>query len=229
MNLIKDFLGLLFPEACFICGKSLFKNESTVCTPCFVHLPETHFHSDPDNPASRIFWGRVPFESVTALYYFRKGGSAQQLIHKMKYQGHQEIGYFLGHLLGSAIQESAQFQAIDVVLPVPLHIKKRRQRGFNQAELIARGVGEVLGLKPDLHAVFRKKSTGTQTKRSRYNRWENVDGIFELSPSSNLAGKHVLIIDDVITTGATLEALAGTLFREKDIRLSAAAAAFSYR
>lgn len=229
MNLINDFLGLLFPEACFICGKSLFTNETTICTPCYLHLPETHFHDDADNPAGRIFWGRVPFIAVTALYYYRKGGSAQQLVHKMKYKGHKEIGYFFGNMLGAALEGSIRFQSVDTLMPIPLHRKKLKKRGFNQAELIARGMAEVLNVALDTTSVSRKIQTDTQTKKTRYNRWENVNEIFELKTENKLSGKHILIVDDVITTGATMEALAQTLLRVPGIRLSAAAAAFSYR
>lgn len=229
MNLIKDFVGLLFPEVCHICGNSLFKNEMTVCSRCFLHLPETHFHNDPDNPVARVFWGRVPLQAATAMHYYRKGGSAQQLIHKLKYKGYQDIGIFLGNLLGTILKDHETFGSIESIVPVPLHKKKIKLRGFNQSECIARGIQEVMKTEIDTFSVSRSISSETQTKKSRYTRWENVSEIFVLNPDHQLANKHILVLDDVITTGSTMEACLNTLIGVEGIKLSVAAVAFSHK
>lgn len=227
MNLIRDFAGLFFPEVCFGCGNTLYRNEKVVCTRCTLHLPETRFHKDPDNPVSRVFWGRVPLQAATALYYYKKGGSVQNLIHQMKYKGHREIGIHLGTILGAEIRSVEQFGDIDCIMPVPLHRRKLKKRGFNQAELIARGVGQVLETEVDCKTLYRQTASETQTKKSRYTRWENVSDIFKLTNGHDLRGKHILVIDDVITTGATMEACLQTLLKIEDVRLSVAAVAFA--
>lgn len=224
-----DFVGLLFPNVCYVCGNSLFKNEQIVCTRCFLHFPETNFHDDPDNPVSRVFWGRIPVNAATALYYYRKGGSVQKLIHKMKYNGHKEIGAYFGNLLGSVIMNIPAFSNIDCILPIPLHPRKIKKRGFNQAEIIAMGIKEILNIEIDRDSVYRKLESDTQTKKSRYSRWENVSEIFTLIPDNKLSGKHVLLVDDVITTGATMEACLQTLQKVEDIKLSVVSVAFAHK
>lgn len=228
MNLLTDFWGLLFPEVCKICGNTLFTNEEFVCTKCFLHLPETHFNSAIDNPVTRIFWGRVPLKTGTARYFYRKDGAAQKLIHLLKYQGHKDIGLFLGNQLGASISDSSEFNSVDVIIPIPLHHKKFRRRGFNQSELIAEGIREITNIEIDTKAVFRAASSETQTKRSAYKRWENVSGIFKLADDNNLRNKHVLVVDDVITTGSTMEACLNALMPIEGISLSVAAIAYSH-
>ena len=229
MNLIKDFVGLLFPEVCYNCGNSLFKNEKVVCTRCSLHLPETNFSSDPDNPVARVFWGRVQLHAATALYFFRKGGAIQKLIHHLKYNGHKDIGIYLGNVLGSEIRHFPGLDNIDCIIPIPLHKKKLKKRGFNQAALIAEGVGQVIGAEVNSSSVYREVPTDTQTKKSRYRRWENVSDIFKVRDEQKLMGKHVLVIDDVITTGATMEACLQTLQKVPGIKLSIAAVAFAHK
>ena len=229
MNLIKDFVGLLFPAVCYNCGNSLLKNEKIVCTRCSLHLPETNFSSDPDNPVARVFWGRVQLHAATALYFFRKGGAIQKLIHHMKYNGCKEIGIYLGNVLGSEIRCIPGLDKIDCIIPIPLHKKKLKKRGFNQAALIAEGVGQVIGVEVNSTSVYRGVPTDTQTKKSRYRRWENVSDIFEISDEQKLMGKHVLVVDDVITTGSTMEACLQTLHRVPGIQLSIAAVAFAQK
>lgn len=229
MNLIKDFAGLFFPEVCYHCGNSLFKNEKVVCTRCFLHLPETNFHNDPDNPVSRVFWGRVPLHAATALYYYKKGGAVQNLIHQLKYKGHKEIGIYFGNVLGSEIKHVPGFLGIDSIVPIPLHRRKLKKRGFNQAELIAIGIGQVIEKEVDCTSVIRNIPTDTQTKRSRYKRWENVSEIFEIRNVQKLIGKHILVVDDVITTGATMEACLQVLAVVPGIRLSAVSVGFAHR
>ncbi len=227
MNLIKDFAGLFFPAVCHSCGNSLYRNEKVLCTRCSLHMPETNFHNDPENPVARVFWGRAEVRAATALYFYRKGGAVQNLIHQLKYRGQKEIGIHLGNLLGGEISHQPLFDGIDCVVPIPLHRKKLRKRGFNQAELIALGVTRVLGVPLDTRSVARKIASETQTRKGRYTRWENVSDIFVVLDEAGLQGKHVLVVDDVITTGATMEACLQAMSRIPGITLSVACVAFA--
>lgn len=227
MNLIKDFISLFFPQLCFACGNSLFKNEEVVCTKCLMHLPETNFHKEKNNPVSQVFWGRIPLESATALFYYRKGGSVQALIHQLKYHGHKEIGEYFGKMLGSRLIEAEAYKSIDQIIPIPLHRKKLKKRGFNQAEVFAHGLGKTMNIEVNTKNVYRVIETSTQTKKSRYKRWENVSEIFQVNHPENLANKHILLVDDVITTGATMEACLQVLHHVENTKLSVASIAFA--
>lgn len=224
---MEDFIALFFPVTCAICGKSLFKNESVICTACLSHLPETNFHKQKENPVSRVFWGRVPLETGTALYFYKKGGSVQNLIHEMKYRGHKEVGTFLGRMYGAQLAEVDHYQSLETIIPIPLHKKKLKKRGFNQAALFGQGLAEALNIKMDTQSVVRRVATSTQTKKTRYKRWENVSEIFYIDNPSALEGKQILLVDDVITTGATMEACLQTLIKVPGVKLSVASIAFA--
>ena len=229
MNLFKDFIGLFFPDICLICGNSLYHGEQIVCSRCLLHLPETNFHLQDDNPVARVFWGRVPIDKASSLYYYKKGGSVQQLIHQFKYHGHQEVGNFLGRYFGEVLRQTDFFNnAIDYILPIPLHPKKLKIRGFNQAEIFALGLAESLESVVDNSSVVRRVATSTQTKKSRYKRWENVNEIFQLTHPEKLEGKNILLVDDVITTGSTMEACLQVLNAVKNIHLNVASIAFAH-
>jgi len=209
------------------CGNNLFNNENVICTSCLFHLPKTNFHNDKDNPVSKVFWGRVKIESATAYFFYRKGGKVQQLIHQMKYKGQKEIGVFLGELYGIELNNAPGFNEIDKIIPIPLHRKKLKKRGFNQAELFASGLAKTMNKEVDTTSVVRNVATSTQTKKSRYKRWENVSDIFKLKDPDILKGKHILVVDDVITTGATMEACVQTLQKVPEITISVASIAFA--
>lgn len=228
MNLFDDFISLFFPKTCYACGNNLFTNEHILCTSCLVKLPRTNFHRDNDNPMCRVFWGRVRIESATSLYYFRKGGKVQHLIHQFKYKGHKEIGIYLGEILGADLAGSDLFKTIDRIVPIPLHEKKLRKRGFNQSEVFARGLSTAMHKDLDTHSVVRTIATSTQTKKSRYKRWENVSEIFLLRHPETLYGKHILLVDDVVTTGATMEACIQTILQAPGSRVSVASIAFAH-
>ncbi len=228
MNLMEDFIALFFPVTCAVCGSSLFKNEYVVCTRCSAQLPETGFHKLPENPVTRVFWGRVSIENGTSMYFYKKGGSVQKLIHEMKYRGHKEIGIFLGRVYGAQLAETDHFSATDLVIPIPLHPKKLKKRGFNQAALFGQGLAESMGIKMDAKSVVRQVATSTQTKKSRYKRWENVSEIFRVKDPDAIAGKHILLVDDVITTGATMEACLKTMVKVPEVKLSVASIAFAH-
>jgi ComF family protein len=225
MSLLDDFISLLFPNICACCGNSLWKHEEIICTYCDFHLPKTNFHLEQDNPASRTFWGRARIESATAYYYFNKGNKVQRLIHLLKYKGRKDIGIFLGEKQGLLLKNSPLFTTVEVIIPVPLHKKKLMKRGYNQSEQFAVGLGKSMNLPVNPYILSRQKYTETQTKKSRFGRWQNVSEMFALENSILLEGKHILLVDDVITTGATLESCIKTLSAIPGIKISVAAIA----
>ncbi len=227
MNLMTDFIGLLFPEVCAACGNPLVMNEKMICTSCLLHLPRTYFSRERDNPVSQAFWGKLDIYSATALYLFKKGSGVQHMLHQLKYKGNREIGIYLGTLLGDELQGSTLFNTVEAVVPVPLHPKKQRKRGYNQSEVIAEGICRSLTASLDTRTLVRVRYSETQTKKSRYKRWENVRDIFAITPGTNLAGRHVLLVDDVLTTGSTMEACARELLTVPGLRLSVACIAFA--
>ncbi len=225
--MLNDFISLIFPNVCVSCGKSLYKNESCICTYCAYHLPKTNFHLNHDNPVSKIFWGRVSIFSAAAFYGFNKGGKVQHLIHQLKYKGQKDIGYTLGKLYGYELKYCDDFNTVNTVIPVPLHPKKKKKRGYNQSDSFAEGLAESMDAAADLKTLFRAFESETQTKKSRFNRWKNVESIFQLQNSETLKNKHILLVDDVITTGATLEACAHTLLQVPGVKVSIAAIAYA--
>lgn len=223
---VNALFHLVYPENCIYCGLSLGVHESILCSRCEFRLPFTGFHQQADNPVEVLFWGRTELVSATSLLYFQKGEMVQQLIHKLKYHRRGHIGVYLGYLLGQQLKKSDRFNQIGKVLPVPLHPEKIKLRGYNQSAMIARGVARAMDIKMDFSSLLRTEHSKTQTKKSRYERWENVSKIFELSPSYNsLENNHVLLVDDVITTGSTIEACVNTLNQISDIRVSVASLA----
>jgi ComF family protein len=225
MHLLNDLLSLFYPEVCAACGTLLHRNEDTVCLSCRHLLPDTGYELVADNPVARMFWGRVRFEQVTGLYFFSKKGKVQHLIHELKYKNNRDAGIFLGHELGKRLLDSPLYTNIDVIVPVPLHPKRQRKRGYNQSDLIAKGISEITLWPVNHHNLIRASTTATQTKKSRSARWENVKDIFVLRNPDAFADKHILLIDDVITTGSTIEACAIALSKANAVRVSVAAAA----
>ena len=225
MHLLHDLLSLFYPEVCAACGTLLHRNEDTVCLSCRHLLPDTGYELVADNPVARMFYGRIRFEQVTGLYFFSKKGKVQHLIHELKYKNNRDAGIFLGHELGKRLLDSPLYTNIDVIVPVPLHPKRQRKRGYNQSDLIAKGISEITHWPVNHHNLIRASTTATQTKKSRSARWENVKDIFVLRNPDAFADKHILLIDDVITTGSTIEACAIALSKANAVRVSVAAAA----
>ncbi len=217
--MIRDFINLLMPVLCPVCGAVLLKNERIICTGCIYELPRTRYLSYSENPVSRLFWGRIYVENATALFQYQKGSRFQQLIHELKYKDRQDIGREMGRLLGIEL-EGSPFTSADIILPVPLHKKKYRQRGYNQCHPIAEGLSESLGVPWHSGHLIRPSVSLTQTSRSRMDRWSNVDGIFEVKDPGKLCGKHIILVDDVVTTGATLDACATALLSLEKVRVS---------
>jgi ComF family protein len=222
MWLIDDFISLLFPRICAACGNSLWKREETVCLSCEYHLPRTNFHLSLENPVSRLFWGRVTLENAAAFLFFNKGSKVQRLIHQLKYKGRKDIGIWLGVQYGQLLKNTPSYQSVQLVVPVPLHRRKMMKRGYNQSEQFAVGLGESMKIPVMPEAVCRKKETETQTKKSRFRRWQNVAEVFEVTDPLPLESKHILLVDDVITTGATLESCIRVLSAVRGIRISVA-------
>jgi ComF family protein len=225
--MLNDFISLIFPQVCVSCGKSLYKNEHTICTYCIYHLPKTNYHLDNDNPIAKIFWGRINIYSAAAFYGFNKGGKVQHLIHQLKYKGRKEVGFTVGKLYGYELKECESFRTVDTIIPVPLHVKKIKKRGYNQSESFAEGLASSMEVNTDFKTLFRANESETQTKKSRFSRWQNVESIFQLREINSLQGKHILLVDDVITTGATLEACAQTLLQIPDIKISIVTIAYA--
>jgi ComF family protein len=227
MKILNDLLNLLFPITCAACGNVLMKNERVICLTCNYYLPRTNFHLEPDNPVAVIFWGRVRIENATAFYYFNKASRYRHLIHELKYRGRKDIGLELGRIFGYEMMVSPGFRLIDLVLPVPLHKKKLIKRGFNQSECIARGISEAMNKPLDTLSVIRTVYSDTQTRKTRYDRWLNVEGIFKVTDRSSLFGKHILLVDDVVTTGATIEACASEILKVEGTKVSVAVLAMA--
>jgi ComF family protein len=225
ISLIDNFLSLLYPQVCAACGTLLLKEEATVCLSCRILLPKTGYEMDDNNPVSRVFWGRIPFNAVSACFFFSKQGKIQHLIHELKYKKNTDAGLFLGNEIAKELIQSPLYQNIDFIVPVPLHPKKIRIRGYNQSEIIGRGMIEIVQCKLSTSNLARAVASTTQTKKSRFARWENVKDIFVLNRPEEFAGKHILLIDDVITTGSTIEACGRMLMQSQGIKVSVAAAA----
>jgi ComF family protein len=205
MIYISDFISLIFPRICAACGNSLWKNEETICHFCEYHLPKTNFHHNPENPVTRLFRGRIMIETGAAFLYFNKGSKVQRLIHQLKYKGRKDIGIYLGDRYGGLLKYAPLFNSADAIIPVPLHKKKYMQRGYNQSEQFAIGLAGSMNIPVNKHLLVRTKATETQTRKSRFSRYQNVKEIFMVNHPERWVGKHFILVDDVITTGATLE------------------------
>jgi ComF family protein len=227
MKLFDDFLSLIFPRICASCGKLLFKNEDIICTKCLYKLPKTNYHRFADNPVMQIFWGRIQLHSAAAFLNFTKSGRVQRLVHQLKYKSKTDVGILLGDLYGQDLKKAVLFSTADVVIPVPLHWKKQKKRGFNQSEMFGRGLAKAMNAKLDTQTLIRIVNTSTQTKKSKVERWENVKDVFELTNPAHLEGKHILLVDDVITTGSTMEASAAALMKVPGVKVSVATIAFA--
>ena len=220
MSWLRSLYSLFFPRCCVVCGAPLVKGEEYVCLRCYMRLPRTDYHGWDGNPVERLFWGKISLERATSWFFYHKGNDFRQILHTLKYNGCKELGEVVGRVLASELLPAGFFQGVDVIVPIPLHVKKKRLRGYNQSEWIARGVSAVTGISMDAVSVTREKNTETQTRKSIFERWENVDGTFVLHHPECFVGKHVLLIDDVLTTGATTVACASAFDGIEGVRFS---------
>ena len=222
---LNHLINLFYPQVCPACGNLLTRNEETVCLTCRYLLPKTEYEKNADNPLAQMFYGQVNFNAVTAEFFFSKTGKVQHLLHQLKYEGNQDAGFFLGQQLGESIKDAELFRGIDFIIPIPLHPKKEHLRGYNQSYVIAQGVEDKTSIPIMRDCLYRKVFTSTQTKKSREERWNNVKDIFDVKNGERLKGRHILLIDDVLTTGATLMAAGITLSKIENIKISVATAA----
>ena len=222
MKWFSDFTGLIFPRICAACGNSLWKHEDTICGLCEFHLPKTGFHLAEENPVTMTFRGRVPLNAGAAFLYFNKGSRVQHLVHQLKYKGRKDIGIFLGRIYGHQLMQVPQFSSVDLVIPVPLHKKKYMKRGYNQSEQFAVGLAGSMQKEMNRHLLVKTKATETQTRKSRFHRFQNVREIFSVNQPERWQGMHLLLVDDVVTTGATLESCIRTLQVIPGVRVSIA-------
>lgn len=214
MRFFDELLHLFFPVTCPGCDTPLLRNERLFCTACSFDLPYTRMHDEPDNILEKRFWGKCPLMAATSLFHFVPGGKVQQALHRLKYQSDRRTGKALGKLLGHELKQSERFQSIRAVLHVPLHPDKLKSRGFDQSLLLAEGVAEAMEIEQHSEMLKRMDATETQTRKGRYERWLNVSQAFQLVDSSDRLEGPVLIVDDVLTTGSTLEACARSILRE---------------
>lgn len=217
---IEDLFSIAFPEVCNACGNALYKHEKIICNQCKVKLPYTNFHLEPDNQIEKIFWGRVPMEKAASYLYFHKGNRVQNLMHRFKYKGKKEIGSLLGKMYGTELLHNRYCNDADMIIPVPLHPDKERKRGYNQSQFFAEGLSQSMGIPYRNDILIRAIASSTQTKKNRFERWQNVESIFKIADYNALINKHIILVDDVVTTGATIEACANTLMNASPKKIS---------
>ena len=225
--MLYDFLALIYPRNCLACGNSLYRHEEQLCNFCYLNLPKTNFHLQPDNIVARQFWGKVDVEAAYSLYYFAKGGKVQNLMHHFKYKGMQRIGNVLGNIAGRQLLQNDKFITTDYIIPVPLHTSRLKQRGYNQSKCFAEGLAEKLRAEVNDNNLVRIRATETQTHKSRFLRFENMQEVFKVMRPEELANKHVLLVDDIVTTGSTLEACSIELLKIPGLKLSIATIAYA--
>lgn len=206
----ESLLGLFYPRLCPACSEVLYGNENILCLKCLSEFPRTGFHLDPENDMARLFWGRVMIRNAAAFFYYQKGSRFQNLIHEIKYFNQKQLGILLGRWFGDELTNTS-FRQADLIHPVPLHAVKLKKRGYNQSEQIALGLSQALGIPMETTLIERIVNTDTQTRKTKYERWSNVEGIFRVTKPEKLINKHILLVDDVVTTGSTLEACATPL------------------
>lgn len=223
--MFKDLINLFFPKVCFGCNNLLADNEIYVCTSCRHDLPVTNFHIEKSDQVKKLFYGRVKLENATSLLRFQKKGIVQQLLHNLKYKGHQEIGKFFGEWLGEELSNIEEYKSLDIVIPVPLHKRKLKKRGYNQVALFAKEIAERLNAEYCETVLIKVNNTASQVKKSRLARWNSSDEIFSVQNLNLIDSKHILLVDDIITTGATIEACANQLLKAKNVKLSVASIA----
>jgi len=218
----ESLLHVVFPHICDGCGSDLLNIESRLCIRCLSSLPETNFEIHPNNPVEKDFWGRLRIINASAHLYFTKESLVQHLMHQLKYRGNKDLGLQLGRLMGNALKNAARFNEIDALVPLPLFPSKEKKRGYNQVTVLCEGIAEILSLPVLNKVITRPQHTETQTKKGRIERWKNIEGKFQLIDPDAIQNKHLLLVDDVVTTGATLEACGNELLTAENVKLSIA-------
>lgn len=227
MRLLRDFIELFFPRVCAVCGTPLVGDEHEICTHCLLDLPEALATSDYTNIVEKRFLGRIPIQHATSLLIFKRENKAQLILHQIKYYGNQELAISMGRQIGLLLEQSGKFDSVDILVPVPLHPRKERKRGYNQSLVLCKGIAQTFPRQISEGNLIRIRHTDSQTHKNRQQRLENMKNVFGVKNPEALKGKHILIIDDVITTGATTEACCTALLNIPDIRISIASLAIS--
>lgn len=226
-DVLVDFISMLYPRYCFACKEGLVKGENMVCSSCMLEIPRTEFHLYNENALFRRLNGRIPLQSAFAFFFFRKGGKVQHLLHALKYDRHPEIGEALGEVYGEELKKVELDQRFDCIVPVPLHPIRKQNRGYNQSEEFGRGLSKSLNIPLVGDALVRTVKTESQTRKSKLNRWRNVTEVFQLREPAQIYNRRVLLVDDVITTGATIEACAQELVSSATALVSIASIAYA--
>ena len=228
---LRDVASLFLPRTCLACGRVLLENEGCVCLACRYNMPLTNFAKRKDNPIKLLFENVLPVESATAMFWFVGGTEWQRIIHNFKYHGRWFFAQKMGEWLGEELLDSGNFDDIDLIVPIPLHYRRRLRRGYNQSEQLALGVGRKMGVECDFRSVRRRHYNDSQTSKSRSERWDNVEEIFDVRRAERLRGKHILLLDDVLTTGATMASCASAIVKacEGNVRISIASLSVSRR
>tara|TARA_R110002096_G_scaffold164503_3_gene332589 strand:+ start:47293 stop:47970 length:678 start_codon:yes stop_codon:yes gene_type:complete len=222
-----SLVNLFFPKVCYACHNAIGDNEDTICVACRNDLPVTNFHFNDDESVIKVLYGRAKIEHGTALFRFEKKGLVQQLIHGLKYKGYENIGFVLGNWLGGELNEVDAYHTIDIVIPVPLHEKKLKTRGYNQVAKFGQQIAKALDADYKDDVLVKITNTKSQTTKGRFTRWTNSDELFALKNMEAIDNKHILLVDDIITTGATLEACINVLNQVKNIKISIATMAIA--
>lgn len=227
-RVLSDFINLFYPNICLVCHDGLARGEEVVCTACLYHIPRTRYWESVDNPVAKIFWGRVNIEDACSYFFFTKGSKYRKLLHQLKYNGRSDIGVKLGEEFGRELYNIPNYSSINAIIPVPLHPKRLKQRGYNQAEMIANGLSKSMKIPVITDVLIRSQYTQTQTKKTREERVKNVSDAFTITNAEKVANKHILLVDDVVTTGATLEVCANTLLDKTSSKVSIGTLAYAY-
>jgi len=226
-SIVSPLLHFIYPHICIGCGSDVLDADNFLCLDCINNLPHTGFAMHANNPVEKIYRGRMAITAGMSEIYFAKNSIIQNLIHEFKYKGNKKIGAYLGRMMGNSLQNSNRFMDIDYLVPIPLFTEKEFKRGFNQASILCQGISEVLGIPIVSKNVMRNIHTETQTKKGRAERWKNVEKKFSVTDPGVFANKHILLVDDVITTGATLEACGSEILKIEGTRLSVATLAIA--
>ena len=225
--MIKSIVNLFFPKVCYACLNLLNDNEATICINCRHDLPVTNFHFDENDTVKKVLYGRAKVENGTALFRFEKKGLVQQLIHGLKYKGYENIGFVLGNWLGGELKTIKNYTDVDIVIPVPLHKNKLKKRGYNQVTKFGQQIAKSLGVVYKDDVLIKITNTKSQVNKKRLARWNYNDELFVLQNAPLIENKHILLVDDLITTGATLEACILVLNKAKNIKISIATMAIA--